>query len=384
MKRRTFLSSTAGAAVAAASPTITQAQNARMGRKALVLVGGVNRGAYQAGVIQALADKNGKHDGDPLDYDVVCGTSIGALNGYFVSTAQYGLLKNLWLGGISSRNVFRLKAPYTKIKSVDSGILSRLSAAVSLGTGLTSNVTGVFDPVPVWAMLDQYIDPSSPVHIPSYIATTNLTQQRGQIFVRRATTALGTQKQSVDDGLLTRYPIDITPASDRILRHVYFATACLPLAFDPVEIDVNGDGKEAQYVDGGVTANAPIGIAQLCAQTVNVVLVDPKSGIPNVHYDNAFDVGTGVFETMQSRLLLYQILLAFAAGKGSLPFEPSIMRPKTALPGKLGDFNDQTSLTEAWQTGYNDGQSGWQKFEFPFGQGMLAPFDHTNGSDSGA
>lgn len=383
VKRRAFLSATAGAALTTASPALAQQQlDVRKGRKALVLVGGVNRGAYQAGVIQALVEKRGLRDGEPLDYDLVCGTSIGALNGYMVTTAQYTLLKDLWQGGISSRNVFRLKAPYNKIKNTDSGIFSRLAAAFSLGTGLVNNVTGVFDSAPVQAMLEAYINPSAPVHIPAYIATTNLSEQRGEIFVRHATTPGGMQKQLLNESLLANLPITTAPASDDILRSVYFATACLPLAFDPVKIrGTDGSTKLYQYVDGGVTANAPVNIAQLCADTLHVILVDPKRPTPDVHYDNAFEVGMGVFETMQARILFYQVLLAFAAGKAALPVDPYIIRPDADLPGKIGDFNDQKSLSASWQLGYDQAQRGWEKFEFPL-NGALAPFDRSSGPDS--
>ncbi len=381
MKRSTFLAGSATAALAATSPAIA-ASNLRSGRKALVLVGGVNRGAYQAGVIQALVEKDGLSDGQPLDYDMVCGTSIGALNGYLVSTAQYTLLKNLWQGGISSQNVFRMKPPFNKIRNVNAGLVNRLSAAFSLGTGLTTNVAGVLDPTPVWEMLNRYVNPAAPVHIPAYIATTNLSRQRGEIFLRRATTPEGAQKQATNDTLSAGFPIQPVVATDDILRSVHFASACLPLAFDPIEIPrVDGSGKKDQFVDGGVTANAPINFAQLCTNTIHVVLVDPKQSTPDVHYKNAFEVGLGVFETMQSRMLLYQVLIAFAAGKASLAFDPYIVRPQKELPGAVGDFNDQKSLSASWQIGYDDAHRGWEKFEFPIA-GMLAPFDRTNEPDN--
>ncbi len=377
MKRRAFLAASAGVALAGAAPA--QRRDLRAGRKALVLVGGVNRGAYQAGVIQALVEKQGLRDGQPLDYDMVCGTSIGALNGYCVTTAQYTLLKDLWQGGISSQNIFQMKPPFNKIRNADSGLINRLSAAFSLGTGLTTNVAGILDPAPVRAMLARYIDPSAAVHIPGYIATTNLTQQRGEIFIRRATTPNGMQKQAANDALLANFPVRGTQATNDILRDVYFASACLPLAFDPVELPgPGGSAGKDQFVDGGVTANAPINMAQLCTDTIHVVLVDPKRPTPDVRYKNAFDVGMGVFETMQARLLLYQVLLAFAAGKASLPFDPYIMRPDSDLPGKLGDFNDQRSLSAAWQIGYTEAQRGWKKFDFPQA-GLLTLFDHPNG-----
>lgn len=49
--------------------------------RALVMSGGGARGAYEAGLIGALAAAGAVADGSPrLPYELVCGTSIGALN----------------------------------------------------------------------------------------------------------------------------------------------------------------------------------------------------------------------------------------------------------------------------------------------------------------
>src|SRR5262249_51935912 len=69
-----------GNALAASAPSKSPA-----GGHALVLTGGVNRGAYQAGAIAGLVEKAGLADGQPLDYDMVAGSSIGSLNAYFVA-----------------------------------------------------------------------------------------------------------------------------------------------------------------------------------------------------------------------------------------------------------------------------------------------------------
>lgn len=378
MKRRGFLAAAAAGAAAAASlstAAIAADTALRAGRKALVLVGGVNRGAYQAGALVALADKAGLKDGEPLDYDIVCGTSIGALNSFFVATAQYSKLKELWVDTIATQNVFRLKHPYEKVPNTDSGVITRLAAALSLGNGMTTNVMGVLDPAPVRSMLEQHFDPAATVHIPSYIATTNLTRQTSEIFIRRATTPAGLQRQSINDTLLADFPLKGRTASNEVLHQVLFATACLPLAFDPVEIErEDGSGSADQYCDGGITANAPINLAQLCAHTIDVLLVDPKKTPPDVRYKNAVEVAMGVFQTMQDRILLYQVIAAYAASNAALPFDPYTMRPETQLPGKLGDFNDGPSLVASYDIGYADGRRGWNKFVFPE-KGLLAPFD---------
>ncbi len=56
----------------------------------LCLAGGGAKGAFQAGVIYGLYEKG-------LKFDVVSGTSIGAINGYFIFTENVNKLKEMWI-----------------------------------------------------------------------------------------------------------------------------------------------------------------------------------------------------------------------------------------------------------------------------------------------
>lgn len=56
----------------------------------LCLSGGGAKGAYQAGVIKALYDKG-------IRFDVVAGTSIGAINGYYIYTNNVEKLSKMWI-----------------------------------------------------------------------------------------------------------------------------------------------------------------------------------------------------------------------------------------------------------------------------------------------
>ena len=58
-------------------------------KRALVLSGGGSLGAYEMGAWKALRELN-------IDFQVVTGTSIGALNGFFVATNQFELALKLW------------------------------------------------------------------------------------------------------------------------------------------------------------------------------------------------------------------------------------------------------------------------------------------------
>lgn len=55
----------------------------------LCLCGGGAKGAYQAGVIKALYDKGVK-------FNVISGTSIGSVNGYFIFTNNVEKLEEMW------------------------------------------------------------------------------------------------------------------------------------------------------------------------------------------------------------------------------------------------------------------------------------------------
>ena len=58
-------------------------------KQALVLSGGGAKGAYETGCIKALQELN-------CDFDIVTGTSIGAMNGLLVAQQDYDKLYHLW------------------------------------------------------------------------------------------------------------------------------------------------------------------------------------------------------------------------------------------------------------------------------------------------
>ena len=63
---------------------------AKREKTALVLSGGASRGAYEMGVWQALRELG-------ITIDMVCGTSIGAMNAYIVALGSYEKARDMWL-----------------------------------------------------------------------------------------------------------------------------------------------------------------------------------------------------------------------------------------------------------------------------------------------
>lgn len=60
-------------------------------RIGLCLSGGGAKGSYQAGVVKGLCDRGINK------FDVISGTSIGAINGYYIFTGNVENLENMWI-----------------------------------------------------------------------------------------------------------------------------------------------------------------------------------------------------------------------------------------------------------------------------------------------
>ena len=135
-------------------------------------------------MIQGLANARSIKDGQSLaPYGLVCGTSIGALNAYFVATGQYDALREMsW--NVGNEEIIRLKPEFQKITNPDSGISNRIIQAIRLGTGVTSNVEGVLDSAPIREWMAKNINPATPLSMPVVWTVTNITSQRPEFFYR--------------------------------------------------------------------------------------------------------------------------------------------------------------------------------------------------------
>jgi predicted acylesterase/phospholipase RssA len=383
--RRAFLGGGVGAVLAAAltdRTALAQPGSRTAGGRALVLTGGVNRGAYQAGVIAGLAEFAGLRDGDPLPYDILAGTSIGALNGYFVAAAQYSKLTAIWLE-IPRRRVFRLKPQYGRVLVESSGVGTRLYQGLSLAYGMLHNVKGVMDAQIIRSMLHEYIDPAQPIHMPLFFAATNMTRRRSELFYRPGTTEIGRQRQARIDASLRDRPgrRRTRMADDSILHEALLSSVALPIAFDPILIpSADGSGELDEYIDGGMLNNAAIGLAQRTSAVAHVIDVDPpEHDEPAQKYANSLDIALGLFGMMQDTITKYATLYAYAesvlyaddptaarsAGFAdeSLPLRIEFIAPLEELPGELGDFEDGDAIAEMLRIGREDARRGFAPFK---------------------
>ena len=367
-----------GAAPALAQPAgPPTSPDTRLG-SILVLSGGGARGAYEAGVIEGLVQRAGVHDGQPIPgVDAVVGTSIGAINGWFVATAQYAALRAAWQS-ISGANLFRLKRRYAAMTEPSSGVATRLMQSLSLLANLNRTMDGIFDAAPIKAWLRRNIDPAQRPVVPLIFNASDIRNQRGAYFYAVEEPANEAQ------GRLTLRQLEsisgipaVAQSAQHMLHDALYASIALPLLFDPIELVV--DGVSGLFVDGGSSDNTAIDIARILGPRVNAILVDP----PMTLYEptNAIAAALGSFNLLQRRVLEASLRNAYTttivkrtlAGApinaaqrafldGLYDVDLGILRPTSELPGDLGDFQNEQKLQDAYDRGIADAAGGWSPY----------------------
>lgn len=226
----------------------------------IVLSGGGARGAYEVGVLSYLFGDFARRYGRYPHFDIICGTSVGAVNGAALASVSHEpaagveLLRNVWLKQTFNA-VFRFG-----IKQASS--LYR----VWLGG---PHPTGFFDSRPLartisheipWRQLVRNLKANRFKALT--VSATNVTTGRATLYVDRA------------PGVpLPQWTERIQVRSSHILPHHVLASAAMPMVFPPVRI-----GNEF-FCDGGVRLNTPTAPAiHLGANKLFVIGVSTPGG----------------------------------------------------------------------------------------------------------
>jgi NTE family protein len=173
--------------------------------RALVLSGGGSKGAYQVGVLRYLTEQG-------LSWDIVCGVSVGALNGSFISQYEKDFqrqgamhLEMLWKTIKGNRSIYRTHTL---------GQLGRILEG------------GLFSAKPLRDMIYDNLD------------RTNILASGVKLHVGAISCTTG-EYRSVDE-------------MNENLHDWIVASSAFPVAFPPVKID--GD----TWTDGGIGKYSPL------------------------------------------------------------------------------------------------------------------------------
>ena len=188
-----------------------------MGKKAVVLGGGGSRGSYQVGVWKALLELG-------FDYEIVTGTSVGALNGALMVQKDYELAARMWQK-LRTRDVMDI--------AVTDKVENRKDFTGKIGAFITEMVKkGGADPRPLEQMLRAYIDEEKLRN--SEVEFGFVTVEYPRLEPKVLT------KETVPDGEMVDY--------------LMASAACFP-AMKARVID------DKTYIDGGYSDNVPVKMA---------------------------------------------------------------------------------------------------------------------------
>jgi predicted acylesterase/phospholipase RssA len=348
---------------------------------ALVLGGGGARGSYQAGVIEALARIAGAGDGKALPgVDVVCGTSIGALNAWFVVTGQYTRLRQIW-STIGNYELFQLKRRYSALARPSSGVITRIVEALSLERHLESDEQGMLDGDIIAKWIRTNIDLTIPLLVPLLFTVTSLSRQTSVLYYRVPSSQDASKRSSVVAAIKATAGsnVEVREATDDVLHEAIRASAAMPMLFDAVRLPIPG-GID-QCIDGSIADNTPVDVARALAHHVRVIFVEPPYVRPQL-YANAMEVGFAAFNIAQRRFTDNALRAAMmetrakrlltATAPNSAAFRDSLcdvdvsyIQPDDALPADVQDFNRQDLMDRTAALGLADGMRGFRPYNLP-------------------
>lgn len=210
-------------------------------RTAMILSGGGARGAYEVGVLSYLFDDLARIRGAAPKVDILCGTSVGAINACFLAAH----LADPILG---MRRLVQLWSDLQLSRVLGFGGKQVLGLPRLLFGG-AGDGAGVFDVRPMADLVQREI---------SWRAVSRSLRRRRLRALTVSTTEVSTGRTVV---FMQTSPEATIPATapprtlfkaEHIGPHHALASAAIPLLFPPVRID------NELYLDGGLRQNTPI------------------------------------------------------------------------------------------------------------------------------
>ncbi len=210
-------------------------------RVAIILSGGGARGAYEVGVLSYLFEDVTRMLGAPPHIDIVCGTSVGAINGCFLAAHMSDPVLGL-------RRLVQLWTELELTRVLGFGVRQVVSLP-RIALGGFGDGSGLFDVRPMAELISKEI---------SWRAVTRTMRRRLLRALSVSTTEVSAGRtvvfvQTAPDVAMPAHPPPRTLfRADHIGPHHALASAAIPLLFPPVRID------DELYLDGGLRQNTPI------------------------------------------------------------------------------------------------------------------------------
>lgn len=284
--------------------------------RALVLSGGGARGAYQAGAIRFLMGTA------ELDYDIISGISVGALNGAHVAQYRSGYQRDAAMDLVEMwRSIEGNGSVYKK------WFMGRLAALWK---------TSVYNSQPLEQMVHDHIDQQKILASGKRLSVGAVALETGEYRTWNDVSA------------------DILPA--------VLASSAFPGMLCPVTLD----GKT--WVDGGLREVSPVTDAiELGASVIDVVINHPLELPEKGSPEHVVDMLPRIFETMTSettrndieRVELYNELRVHNTMPDKRHIHLNVLEPSEVVIQNALDF-DPTKIEDNIKMGYYEAsQQTW-------------------------
>ena len=259
-------------------------------RVAIILSGGGARGAYEVGVMSYVFEEVTRMLGAPPRIDVICGTSVGAINGCFITAHMSDPV-------LGVRRLVQLWTELELTRVLGFGV-RQVIGLPRLALGGVGDGSGLFDVRPMAELISKEI---------SWRAVTRTLRRRLLRALSVSTTEVSTGRTVVfvqtgpDVAMPAHPPARTLFRSDHIGPQHALASAAIPLLFPPVRVD------DELYLDGGLRQNTPIAPALRLGATHIFAI----GGSREVRGMQSHEDGSPKIRTPGAAFLLGKVLNAF-------------------------------------------------------------------------
>lgn len=366
-------------------------------QRALILSGGGSRGAYEAGVVAQLAE-NG------VAFDIVSGTSIGAINGFAVAQGLAARLEELWKEVADPRHdvaPFRREIAWAvdlfkdardafgpSIGHVKDSPLAQAMKRLAEDASKTVHdiptlgdfprlrqLLGLLDGAPRRKIIEEYAN-FDDLQSTLILGVTDLTASRGGSFAYFPPEREAQRQAFFNEQCLLDQTFGDQRMAEPLTKDNYVdaicASAALPPAFEPVSIRCANDpqGREHLFVDGAFTSNTPLGLAIDAGATEIVAIqlgpVRTSSTEHPVHHLGhvirlALEANTNHTLDLERRLV-ERINRQIASGEGARKrtIDVTWVAPKSPITLDPLDFREPEKIGALIGQGRRDAEEAWR------------------------
>lgn len=210
-------------------------------RTAMVLSGGGARGAYEVGVLWYVFDDLTRLRGAPPKLDILCGTSVGAINACFLAAHMSDPV-------LGMRRLVELWSGLQLTRVLGFGV-RQITGVPRLLLGGGADGQGLFDVRPMADLVQREISWRAVARALRRQQLRALSVSCTEVSTGRTVVFMQTSPSTV---IPTTAPPRMLFRADHIGPQHALASAAIPLLFPAVRID------DELYLDGGLRQNTPI------------------------------------------------------------------------------------------------------------------------------